>query len=314
MRVLGFGAVLWDDISEDPNNQDAQNIGGSVFNVIVHAKRLGNEVSMMTAIGNDSLGDRTIRTMLELGVGIELVKTVSEPTCLVRVTFDKNRQPSYSCDDRVSWDFITLNQPDIKKINNSRYNCFCFGTLEQRNMVSRNSLMKVLEECRFDTVYLDLTLRPPFYSKEVMEYSLKKCSIAKMNMDEAKIANSILNIKAPSVREFMASLRQMYSIDKVIITNGEDGTFFSDHETFGHCPGYSVQLVDPVGAGDAFSAGLLHKLNEGYLLEEACDFACRMGAMICSAKSSIPQYSLDDVFKLCKRQEIIKQDMKVTPF
>lgn len=301
MKILGFGAVLWDDIADDPKTQGAQNIGGSVFNVMVHAKRLGNEASMLTAIGDDPLGDRTVQTMKELSIGTELVKIVSEPTCLVRVTFDENKQPSYSCDDRVSWDFITVNQSDIDIINNNRYDYFCFGTLEQRNTVSRNALIQVLEKCRFDKVYLDLTLRPPFYSKEIMVYSLKKCNIAKMNMEEAIVTNSMLEVKAASVGDFMASLRQLYSIDMVIVTDGEDGAYFSNRETCGHCPGYTVDLVDPVGAGDAFSAGLLHKLKKGYPLEQACDFACRMGAMICSKKSSIPDYSNDEVNILSRR-------------
>ena len=302
MKILGFGCVVWDDISEDPQAEGPQNIGGTIFNMVVHLKRLGDEASILTAIGDDPLGSITIRKMAKLGMETELVKIVPEPTCLVKVTFDENKNWSYSIDDRVSWDFIYVNKSDIDNINHRKYNVLCFGTMEQRNMVSRKTLIKILEECRFDTIYLDLNLRSPFYSKEIIEFSLKKCTIAKMNIEEAIMTNNMMDIDAASIEEFMTSLRQIYAIDKVIVTDGESGAYFDDREKCGYCNGYIIDLVDTVGAGDAFSAGLLHKLGEGYSLEQACDFACRMGAIICSARSSIPGYTLSEVYKLSKRQ------------
>ena len=306
MKALGFGCVVWDDISDNPKAKGPQNIGGTIFNMVVHLKRLGDEASIITAIGDDILGSLTIHKMKELGIGIEFVKIVSEPTCLVKVTFDENKNWSYSMDDRVSWDFIFVNDKDIDNIKSHKYDVFFFGTLEQRNYVSRNSLIKILKECRFDTVYLDLNLRAPFYLKEIVEFSLKKCTIAKMNMEEAIMTNKMLDINTANIEEFMASLRQIYAIDKIIITDGKNGAYFSNKKEYGYCNGYIVDLVDPVGAGDAFSAGLLHKLDKGYSLEQACDFACKVGAMICSAKSSIPDYTLKEVHKLHKRRETNK--------
>jgi len=303
LKVLGFGAVLWDDISDGHSQKGAQNIGGAVFNVMFHLKQLGHRASMLTAVGNDPLGDRTIRTMKALGMDVKLVKRVPEPTCLVRVTFDSNRQPSYSCDEQVSWDFITAGRQDIELINKNKYDILCFGTIEQRHGVSRETLRKVLEKCRFNTLYLDLTLRSPFYSKEVVEYSLKKCTVAKMNMEEAAVTDKMFSIGAVSVKEFMASLQQLFSIGKVVVTDGENGAYFAADEGCGHVGGYHADMIDPVGAGDAFSAGLLHKLYEGFSTEDACDFACRMGAMICSKKSSIADYTMEEVNSLSKRPD-----------
>lgn len=299
IKILGFGCVVWDDISEDPHAKGPQNIGGTIFNTVVHLNRLGNKASIVTAIGNDDLGSLTIRKMKELGIGLEFVKKVTEPTCLVKVFFGEDGNWSYSMEDRVSWDFISVRAADISRINRYKYKTFFFGTLEQRNIVSREGLIKILKECKFDTIFFDMNLRPPSYSKEIIEFSLKECTIAKMNMEEAILTNKLFNIKADSIEEFIVSLRMLYSIDKIIITNGMNGAYFSDGDKIGHSSGFLIDMVDTVGAGDAFSAGLMHKLSEDSSLKEACDFANKMGALICSAKSSIPDYSLEKVYKIC---------------
>lgn len=303
MKVLGFGAVLWDDICDDPSAKGAQNIGGAVFNVMFHLKKLGHMASILTAVGNDPLGDMTVRTMEALGISAQFAKRVPEPTCLVKVTFNSDKQPTYSCDENVSWDFITADRQDIEMINKNKYDILCFGTIEQRHRVSRETLREVLEKCRFNTVYLDLTLRSPFYSKEVVGYSLKNCTIAKMNMEEAAVTDKMFSIGAISVKEFMVSMQQLFSIEKVVITDGDNGAYFTADEGCGHVGGYHADMIDPVGAGDAFSAGLLHKLDEGFSLEDACDFACRMGAMICSKKSSTADYTMEEINNLSKRSD-----------
>ncbi len=306
IKALGFGCVVWDDISEDPQAEGPQNIGGTIFNTVVHLNRLGDKASIVTAIGDDDLGSLTIHKIEEMGIGMELVKKVPEPTCLVKVFFDEDKNWSYSMEDRVSWDFISVNKSDINRINRHKYDTFFFGTLEQRNSVSRNGLISILKECKFDTIFLDMNLRPPFYSKEIVGFSLRECTIAKMNMEEAIMTNDMFDIDADSIEEFINSLKQIYSINKIIITDGENGAYFGNGEKIGYSKGYKIDIVDPVGAGDAFSAGLLHKLGEGSSLEEACEFANRVGAMICSAKSSIPDFTLDKVNELSKRQEMNK--------
>ena len=303
MKAVGFGCVVWDDISEDHQAKGPQNIGGTIFNTVVHLNRLGDKASIITAIGDDDLGTETIQKIEGLGIGLEFVKLVPEPTCLVKVFLDEDKNWSYSMEDRVSWDYISVDDADTDDINRPEYDAFFFGTLEQRNTVSRKSLIKVLEECKFDTILLDLNLRPPFLTKEIVDFSLKKCTIAKMNMEEAIMANKMLDIEADSIDKFITALNKIYSIGKTVITDRKNGAYFGDGETTSHSSGYSIDLVDPVGAGDAFSAGLLHKLGQGHSLGEACDFANRVGAVICSARSSIPDYTMDDIHKLAKSRD-----------
>ena len=111
MKVLGFGAVLWDDIvdAEAPAPESVvgeANIGGAVFNVVVHLRRLGYAAYMLSAIGRDPLGERTWREVERLGIHRDFISTVDAPTCLIKVTFDRAGFPNYSSPDAVSWDQI----------------------------------------------------------------------------------------------------------------------------------------------------------------------------------------------------------------
>ena len=96
----------------------------------------------------------------------------------------------------------------------------------------------------------------------------------------------------------MSNIADKFLIDDVVITDGDNGAYYYDGHKAGYSTAFAIDLVDPVGAGDAFSAGLLHRLVMGESLYEACEFACRMGSMICSAGSTLPEYKVDQLYEL----------------
>lgn len=297
MKALGFGCVVWDDMSDDAKATGPQNIGGTILNMVVHLNRLGDQSSIFTAVGDDPLGVMTIETLKGFGLVMDFVKKVPQPTCLVRVSLDEDKNPTFSgFEDKVSFDYIETSDPDIDYIREGAYNTIFFGTLEQRNDVSRHALTKILDECEFESIFLDLNLREPFYSTEIIVNSLDKCTVAKMNWEEAVLTNDLLSIKSASVDEFMSNIADKFLIDQVVITDGANGAYYFDGHKTGYSNAFAVDLVDPVGAGDAFSAGLLHKLAVGDPLDKACDFACRMGAMVCSAVSTLPEYKIGQLY------------------
>ena len=91
------------------------------------------------------------------------------------------------------------------------------------------------------------------------------------------------------------SLHEAFDIDLICITEGERGAFLWSAEGAAYCEGYRVDVVDTVGAGDAFSAGLLHGHHNDLPLSEMGDFACRLGALIASKRGAIPQYDRNDI-------------------
>lgn len=307
MKALGFGAIVWDDIAQCTPSAGAgplqgtgreENLGGAILNTMVHLWKLGCETHMLSALGNDELGRKTLAAVDQTGVSCDLLRTVDTPTCLVRVEFGADGEPSYIIDDNVSWDYIAVDEADIDLINSQRFDCFCFGSIEQRSPVSRTGLRMLLEQGRFSTVFCDINLRTPFYSQEVVEYSLQKSDIVKMNMEEATVIGEMFNFKASDVTELMARFRALFGIDGICITCGPDGVHYACRQESGFAPAYRVEVCDTVGAGDAFCAGLLYSLSNAVSFGQACEFGSRMGALIASRKSSICDWHVSELAEL----------------
>jgi fructokinase len=288
MKVLGFGAVLWDEID------GRLNIGGAVFNLVAHARVLGSSSSFSTSVGSDALGAETLIVIRAHGVDASLIQVVDIPTCVVKVTLGPDGTPSYSIPDFTSWDLIGIEEKALAEVNEACYDYFCFGTIEQRNPLSRNSLHTILDQCTFGRVFLDLNLRLHYYSDEVLRYSLQSCDILKLNEEEAQRLAETFGYDHRY--ELMAqALHEEFEIELICITEGEKGAFLSSGEGTEYCRGYTVNVVDTVGAGDAFSAGLLHGHYRGASLGEMGDFACRLGALIASRRGAVPHYDQTDI-------------------
>jgi fructokinase len=299
MKVLGFGAILWDDVGGETaaggSVAGERNIGGAVFNVIVHLQKLGYEAYMLSAIGGDRLGEKTFQEVDRLKIHRDFIGAVSAPTCLIKVSFDRQGFPHYSSPSFVSWDQIELDERRLERIANLRFDCLVFGTLEQRSAVSRDTLHRLLEREAIGTVYIDLTLRGDFYSRELLDYCLRRANIAKMNDEEALAVSRLFGLGQEDPGKLLPLICREFDNDIVCITLGDRGALIGDRSTTVHRPAYKVRVQDTVGSGDAFSAGLLYKLGQGAPLEEACDFANKMGALISSKKSSIPDYGLAEL-------------------
>ena len=301
MKTLGFGAILWDDIRDNNPATDSDsvsgesNIGGAVFNVIVHLQKLGHDAYMLSAIGDDPLGEKTFREIDRLNVHRDFVGKSEAPTCVIRVTFDDEGFPHYSSPDVVSWDQITITKEQITKMKELEFDFFVFGTLEQRNAISRNSLHAVLDNVRFRNVFIDLTLRGGFYDREILDYSMRRANILKMNDDEALEVNRLFGFGHTDISDLIPLISKEFDSDVVCITVGSKGAYIGDRSGTIYRPGYEVTVNDTVGSGDAFSAGLLYMLGKGESVDKACEFGNKMGALVSSKKSSIPEYEVSDL-------------------
>ena len=303
VKVLGFGAIVWDDIvdpASPPSDSVAgeANIGGAVLNVVVHLQRLGYAAYVLSAIGNDPLGQRTWRELDRLGIRRDFIGGVAAPTCLIKVTFDGAGQPHYDIPGVVSWDRIEGSADLVAEIDAAAFDLLIFGTLEQRGSTSRATLRRVLEGARFGQVFLDLTLRGGFYDRDLLDYSMRRADVIKMNDEEARVVNETFGFGRQDLRQLVSVIAREFDSGLVCITLGADGAFAGDRSHVLHAPGYRVAVVDTVGCGDAFSAGLLYRLGAGATLAEACDFGNRMGALISAQRSSIPGYDLSALDRL----------------
>jgi fructokinase len=298
MRSIGFGAILWDDIGADGteggNAPCAENIGGSVFNVLVHLREFGHEAYMISALGDDALGARTFETINNMGIRKDYISVVPEETCMVKVTFDQAGFPHYSAPEISSWDDIVLSEDQFASLRAQDFDYLIYGTLEQRDPRSRATLQRALREGTFRNIFVDLTLRK-YYTKELLEDTMRRATILKMNDEEAMEVNRLFGFNETRMEMLTKRMAREFGNRIACITVGDKGAYIGDATIADRVPAYKTDVCDTVGCGDAFSAAFIIKHAQGAPLTECCDYGNRFAALIASKRSSCPDYDISEV-------------------
>jgi fructokinase len=188
--VVGIGDILWDCFP------DGLKIGGTPANFAYYAKQFGFESLMISAIGKDSLGAAAKEVLDKIGLD-SVLEVVDYPTGTVIINLDDKGIPTYKIIEDVAYDYISYT-PDIAKIAR-KCNIVCFGTLAQRNHVTRDTIMKFLDAMpQTESTYkvFDINLRQSFYSKEIIAESLNHCNVFKINDEELAASRkcSVMNL------------------------------------------------------------------------------------------------------------------------
>jgi fructokinase len=199
-----------------------------------------------------------------------------------------NGQPDYRINEHVAYDYIRVDAiPPLPDVN---FDCIYFGTLAQRNSVSRDTLFWILAHLKFKTVFYDVNLRKGV-SEGLIIPSLTCCDIFKLNSEEVGVLSSLIFHKNLSIEAFAREISQKFNINVVIITAAEKGCYIYQDGLFTFIPGEKVQFIDGVGAGDAFSAAFLfYFMQYGDALKSA-RIANKLGAFVASRRGAIPAYS-----------------------
>ena len=283
-RFLSFGEILWDIIDGKPY------IGGAPFNVAAHLANCGADSYMLSRLGNDELGKQALIEIQKLGVKPSLIQWDGmHPTGTVDVFIDHG-QPDYTIHENVAYDYISIDAlpPKTELLN---FDCLYFGTLAQRNAVSRATLHWILRELKFETVFYDVNLRKGIVSKELIVTSLRSSSIFKLNNEEVATISNLIFDKGLSVEEFARRIAEEFNIDVIIITAAEKGCYVYHDRLLTFVPGQKVQLMDGVGAGDAFSAAFLFYFIQFRNVIKSAEIANKLGAFVASSRGAIPPYS-----------------------
>lgn len=280
--VIGIGELLFDVFP------DEKKLGGAPVNFAYHVAREGIDSIAVSAVGNDADGDDIMRILKEKNVCCDVAR-VDFPTGIVKVTLDGKGVPSFEICEDVAWDKIPLSDGLIDAASNCR--AFCFGTLAQRDAVSRATINRLLEVVPRDSgtlVVYDINLRQQFYSKEIIEDSLSKCNVLKINNDEFGIVAPMLGLPVNDFETGSRRLMQEYGLKMVVLTCGEDGSWIytADESSFMETP--KVDVVDTVGAGDSFTAALCASLLKGQSIRAAHQRAVEVSAFVCTKTGAMP--------------------------
>jgi fructokinase len=279
--IVGLGELLWDMLPS------GKQLGGAPANFAYHAAGLGAQARVVSAVGTDLLGDEIMARIAQLGLPADwLQRDGAHPTGTVDVELDAAGQPTYTIHEHVAWDFIRWTSPlaDLA----SRCDAVCFGSLCQRNAVSRNTIKEFLAHTRPKCARIfDINLRQQFYSREVIEESLRACSVLKLNDEELPVLADVLGIRG-STEALITSLIINFDLKLCALTRGARGSFLVAPEGAHDHPGIPTEVADTVGSGDAFAAAVAMGLLRGAKLKEINLHANTIAARVCAAHGATP--------------------------
>jgi fructokinase len=251
---------------------------------------------MISRVGDDQLGKEALKKIWNLGLTLEYIQNDSiHPTGTVDIFFDKDMNPDFTINREVAYDYIEFSDKIAELVKSS--DCFCYGTLAQRNQTSKDSLNKMIELLNDAVCLYDINLRKDCYTAGNIIESLKYATVVKLNDDEALELKELLAIPYSGLDDIGKAIIEKYGIDVCLITLGENGVLaISESGDIGYFPGYKVKLADPLGAGDAFSAGFIHSWLQNKNLTKACNLGNILGAITATQKGAtvpIPQKAID---------------------
>jgi fructokinase len=283
--IAGLGEILWDVFP------DRACFGGAPANFACSAAELAGDIAdvfMIGAVGDDELGAKSIESLASHGVQTAAVGINDHPTGRVIVQLDQSGQPAYTFDNDTAWD--NLSWTDAVQNVAARASLLCFGTLGQRSGVSRKTMRQIAAATQPDCVrVLDINLRPPFWTDEVILESLPLANVLKLNDAELRVLARLLELSGSQIEQ-LRQLQDRYRLRLVALTCGASGSLLLDeHGNADEQPGRSVIVADTVGAGDAFTAALAVGLLQQRPLSEVHHRAADIAAFVCSQPGATPR-------------------------
>ena len=280
--VVGRGEALWDVLPE------GKKIGGAPANFAYHVSQFGLNSCVVSAVGNDALGNEIIENFTSKGLN-QLIEKVPYPTGTVQVEIDQAGIPQYEIKENVAWDNIpyTANLEVVA----SRTKAVCFGSLAPRNVVSRNTINRFLDAMpkNDDTlVVFDVNLRQGFYNKEILCNSMTRCNILKINDEELVTVSRMFGYLVIDLPDKCWILLGKYNLKMLILTCGINGSYVFTPGTVSFQPTPRVEVADTVGAGDSFTAAFISSIIKGKSVAEAHSLAVQTSAFVCTKKGAMP--------------------------
>lgn len=279
--IVGLGEALWDVLPEGAK------LGGAPANFAYHAGQFGFPAVAVSALGDDGLGNQACEEFESKGVEYVMPR-VSRPTGIVNVTLDANGVPAYEIATDVAWDNIPMTEEMLSVAQHSL--AVCWGSLAQRSEVSRETINRFVDSTPDDCLRVfDINLRQNFYSREVIEASMRRCHVLKINDEELVTLSRMFELQSPDFGDMSRQLISRYGIKMLVLTCGVNGSYvFTDKEE-SFCETPRVEVADTVGAGDSFTGSFVAGLLQGKSIKEAHRRAVSVSAYVCTQAGAMPE-------------------------
>lgn len=283
ITVLALGEVLWDVFDDGPR------FGGAPANFACACAELGGgraRVFLASAVGRDKLGDVARHQLVSHGVDVSHLATADGETGQVMVKHDVQKKATYRFIDDPAWDHIPITSELLTTA--AAADVLCFGTLGQWADTPRQTIRTALRAANPHALrVLDINLRPPFWTPDLIRDSLPLANVLKLNDEELPQVAEVLGVSGTS-DEFVSEVIRRYSLRLVALTRGPNGAVLTTPTERSELPSVPVTAVDTVGAGDAYTAALALGLAHGWPLDRVNRWACEVAAFVCTQLGATP--------------------------
>ena len=280
--IVGMGEVLWDMLPE------GKKIGGAPANFAYHVSH-GFDGCVVSAVGDDKLGNEILESFNNRLLNY-LIQRVPYPTGTVQIELDEAGIPCYEIKENVAWDNIPFTV-DLEKLA-KKTRAVCFGSLAQRNTVSRetiNRFLDVMSDAAGQYRVFDVNLRQGFYDKEILCNSMKRCNILKINDEELIAVSRMFEYPGINLEDKCRALLSEYGLEILILTCGVNGSYVFTWENVSFVNTPKIEVADTVGAGDSFTATFISAILKGKSIREAHELAVEVSAYVCTQNGAMPE-------------------------
>ena len=281
--IVGMGEVLWDMLPE------GKKIGGAPANFAYHVSQYGFDGYVVSAVGDDKLGNEILESFNNRRLNY-LIQRVPYPTGTVQIELDEAGIPCYEIKENVAWDNIPFTV-DLEKLA-KKTRAVCFGSLAQRNTVSRetiNRFLDVMSDAAGQYRVFDVNLRQGFYDKEILCNSMKRCNILKINDEELIAVSRMFEYPGIDLEDKCRALLSEYGLEILILTCGVNGSYVFTRENVSFVNTPKIEVADTVGAGDSFTATFISAILKGKSIREAHELAVEVSAYVCTQNGAMPE-------------------------
>ena len=277
LQIVGIGEILWDIFPDEAR------FGGAPCNFACSAAELAKEcdnVWFVGAVGSDKYGIQGVESLRARGVNTDSVEIHHASTGRVTVQLDHAGVATYVFDSESAWDFLSWND-DLEQIARA-CDVVCFGTLGQRGQLSRDTIRRFLTTVSSDALrILDINLRAPYFDDRLIVDSIELANVLKLNDSELSIVAKACNVSGTE-KQVLEQLIERYRLDALALTKGADGALLYARGNWSELPSEAIELVDTVGAGDAYTAAMALGLANGSDAEAINRNAIKVSSYVCT--------------------------------
>ncbi len=283
-RVTSIGEILFDVYPE------RKTPGGAAFNFLYYIKKLTGGGNFISRVGNDKEGDEIIDFLKKNDISTEHIQIDNaHPTGESIAKLNQMKIPSWKIKTGVAYDFIEMTN-EVKSLVENKTDCLYFGTLAQRDVTTRNTIHSFFNN---ELIYFcDLNIRQNFYTEELIKECISASDVLKLNIDELHLVNDLILRKDFNTKETPKRLMEEYGIDLLCITYGDQGADIFKEDKYSYFKIKIDDVVDTVGAGDAYAAILCICYLQNWDIEKINQIASEFAGEIVKIKGALPADSM----------------------